>query len=174
MCFFGLVRPCECGRSPIGLVEVTAADRAAVTVQHTQYPQKASPERGGARRAGGGVRPPTPHVRGGSGSRRGLTPLTRSRAQLSGGTNSAGTTPSSANRSSGGGSGEALLAKERPPTEFSPSHSATSSIIMKVKPISVHHVTGTCAGEDWLSGISSVNKTQSMAPAAKQSRKGSA
>ena len=59
MRFFGLARPCECERSTIGLFEVTAADRAAATVQHTQYPQKASPERGGARRAGGGVRPPS-------------------------------------------------------------------------------------------------------------------
>ena len=55
----GLAHPCECGRSTIGSVEVTAADRAVVTVQHTQYSQKASPERGGARRAGGGVHPPS-------------------------------------------------------------------------------------------------------------------
>ena len=39
----------------ISLIVVTAADRAAATVQHIQYTQKASPARGGARRAGGGV-----------------------------------------------------------------------------------------------------------------------
>ena len=33
VCSFGVERPCECGSSPIDLVEVTAADRAAATLQ---------------------------------------------------------------------------------------------------------------------------------------------
>ena len=33
VCSFGIVRPCECGSSPIGSVVVTAADRAAATCQ---------------------------------------------------------------------------------------------------------------------------------------------
>ena len=31
--FCGLARPCECGQSPLGLVVVTAADRAAATLR---------------------------------------------------------------------------------------------------------------------------------------------
>ena len=123
MRFFGLAHPCECGQSPIGSGEVTAADRAAATVQHIQCPQKASPERGGARRAGGGVRSPAPHVRGGSVSRRGLTQLPRNRRPTSQAepTQQKRPTPN-ASRSSGerGLGGEVLLSEKQPLPPESP------------------------------------------------------
>ena len=64
----------------------------------------------------------TPHVRGGSVSRRGLNQAARNRAQLSGGINSAETTNPNASRSSGerGLGGEALLSEKRPLPPASP------------------------------------------------------
>ena len=68
---------------------------------------KASPERGGAREAGGGVRSSTPQGRGGSVSRRDHDQAYWRRAQLSGGTKQEERRNSNAIRSSGeGGLGE--------------------------------------------------------------------
>ena len=81
---------------------------------------KASPERGGARRrrAEGFVhRSPTPHVRGGSVSRRGLIPpFNGEHPYFSGGTKPEETTTPNASRSSGGSAREGLLSEKPPPS----------------------------------------------------------
>ena len=102
--------------SPIGLREVTAADRAAATVRLGE--RTPPPAYGGHLPFQGrlGVTcirrhmlmhmtadASTPHVRGGSVSRRGLTQRQRRYAQLAGGTNSEEATAPNASRSSGEG-----------------------------------------------------------------------
>ena len=82
---------------------------------------KASPERGGAREAGGGVRPPH-KGHSGSVSRRDHSQYAGNRAQLTGGTTYAKAYPPNARRSSGerGLGGEALLSEKRPLPPESP------------------------------------------------------
>ena len=65
--------------------------------------KKASPERGGARKAGGGVRSPAPQGRGGSVSRRDHNHVYRRTTALAGGTKPEERRTSSANCSSGEG-----------------------------------------------------------------------
>ena len=80
--------------------------------------KKASPERGGAREAGGGVRSPTPQGRGGSVSRRDHNQIYRRATALSGGTKPAESTTPNASRSSGGSAREGLLSEKPPPSHI--------------------------------------------------------
>ena len=78
-------------------------------------PSKASPERGGAREAGGGVRSPRRIGRGGSVSRRDLNPKTEKRAHATWARKSEGTHKPIPSYSSGGSAREGLLL-EKPQT----------------------------------------------------------
>ena len=103
---------------------VTAADRAAATcLRWTPYRLE---ERSGEGFQRAIAKPfgasadaaPTPHVRGGSVSRRGLTQLHQGERPLSGGTNAEEWRTPNASRSSGGSAREELLSEKLPPSQY--------------------------------------------------------
>ena len=111
----------NCGAYPQPAQRLTASSAEGV---FGVLPRKASPERGGAREAGGGVPSPTRcNVRGGSVSRRGLNHVYRRKTARSGGTPYAEATNSNASRSSGEGvwgRGASLREAASPPESPNP------------------------------------------------------
>ena len=144
LCFSpGLCAHAAWVRSPIGLVEVTAADRAAAAVRRVRLSSVMHVNAHDSSFCGGcqgksrlRTRPkgfpialwkpsaspyklvsfPTLAGRGGSVSRRDLNQATGNRTRPSGETNSAEATNSNARRSSGGSAREGLLSEKPPPS----------------------------------------------------------
>ena len=121
------------GAFSYGWVEVTAADRAAVTSQlegNGKMLRILHPSRPQTR--------PTPHGRGGSVSRRDLNQATGNRAHFTGGTKSAESHKPNATRSSGEGArGEALLSEKRPLPQNLPIVTSSLAITHPLKSLTI-------------------------------------